>query len=485
MKGIGWIAILVGGICSASGCIKLGPEYRTPELSFDVPQSFQYAPVTAASRQLEDQWWRIFGNPEIDRLVEEVLANNLDLRLAAARILELRTRVIQARAQRFPQVDAQAEVIRRQTIGIENEVGPTVTLYRLSVPAFFELDLWARLQQSEESVWADLLQAEENRTALAQSLAAEAIILYLEIEAFERRIQIIEQSILTFRDSLSVVERRYDRGLVSSLDVRQARRILAEAEAVLPELLRGLGVSQQNLSVLLGRYPQTRPSRRQPENYFQELPPVPPGLPSSLLRRRPDVRAAEARLQSLNALIGVAKAERFPNITLTGNLAYVGEQISGFFGKENQSWDLIGGLFYPVFNAEALKARQRGAEARYQQGVADYINTVLRAFAEVESALLTREMELKRRDRVLNFLNEAQATQKAAENRYLRGLSDYLSVLDAQQTFVQAQADLVQVDLAILSNRVNLHRALGGSWAQPDPVREDEGFRFVDFTDSF
>ncbi|MBW2081140.1 MAG: TolC family protein, partial [Deltaproteobacteria bacterium] len=178
--------------------------------------------------------------------------------------------------------------------------------------------------------------------------------------------------------------------------------------------------------------------------------------------------AAEAGLLALNARVGVAKASRFPSISLTGTLGYSSNELDRLFRPESELWDIALGGVQSLFDAGKLKAGQRAAEARYQQGVAEYAKTVLTAFSEVEGALLTRKEQLDRRDRVLNQLMEARRTQKVAENRYKRGLVDYLTVLVAQQARFKAEEDLVLVDLAILSNRATLHRALGGGWGEKE-----------------
>jgi len=330
------------------------------------------------------------------------------------------------------------------------------------------VDLWGRLARGQEAARADLLQAEENRRTIAQTVVAETISLYLLMESLERRIRIALDKIESYGRSLAFVEGRYERGLTSILDVMQARRALAQAEPVLPSLRQDLGITQQKLSVLAGRYPRTRPPRPQPEDYYKRLQPVPPGLPSDLLLRRPDIKAAEAGLMSLNARVGVAKASRFPSITLTGTFGYSSDELDRLFRPESELWNIALGGVQSLFDAGKLKAGQRAAEARYQQGVAEYAKTVLTAFSEVEGALLTRKEQLDRRDRVLNHLMEARRTQEVAENRYKRGLVDYLTVLVAQQARFKAEEDLVLVDLAILSNRATLHRALGGGWGNKE-----------------
>ncbi len=462
-----------------SSCIDLGPDYRRPDLGIETPQSYEYTPTDAKTLVIEDRWWEVFGDRELNQYVEQALKNNWDIKQAAARVLEARAQYVRIRADRFPTVDVSGVKDRRAVSGGEFSDSFITDRYDLNAPASYEVDLWSKLKKASEAAWADILQEEEARRSVAQTVVAETISLYLDMEAVERRLQIAEQSIKAFRESLQFVETRYRRGLTSALDVRQARRVLAEAETIVPQLEQELGIIQQQLYVLLGRYPETRAPRTQPEDYYKQLAPVPPGLPSDLLWQRPDLRAAEAELKSLNELVGVAKANRFPRITLTGSYGWSSDELDSLLAGDNIVWNITYGIVQPVFNAGRLKAGQRAAEARYQQGVARYVQTVLDAFAEVEQALLTRETQLDRRVRELRFLEEARATQRVAQNRYIRGLVIYLDVLNAQITRYQAEDSLVQVDLALYRNRVALHRALGGGWGQPEPLEiRDDGIFF-------
>lgn len=457
------------------GCFNLTPDYQSPDLNTAVPPTYEQTPVELTLPLIEDQWWQAFNDPKLSRLVDEALQNNWDLKQAAARVLEVRALYIQTRADLFPNIDIDALAERRRFGGGNIERAPTLNNYELSAPATFEIDLWSKLTSQTRAAWLDLLTEEENRRTIAQSVVAETISLYLQTEFFERRLQIAYQTVDTFERSLEFVNIRYRRGLTSELDVRQARRVLAEAQGLIPEIKQDLGTTQQQLAILIGRYPTTDPPRQQPDDYYKQLPPVPPGMPSELLLRRPDIRAAENRLKALNERVGAAIADRFPAITILGNYGWRNDEFNNLFDHISNIWNLTGTVTQPIFDAGRLKARQRAAEARFQQGVADYANTVLAAFSEVEGALLTRKRQLERRQWVNDFLSEARATQRVAQNRYIRGLVDYLDVLDAQRTRFQAEDDLVQVDLTLLTNRVSLYRALGGNWADPGmvPVRDD------------
>ncbi|MBW1802278.1 MAG: TolC family protein, partial [Deltaproteobacteria bacterium] len=414
----------------------------------------------------------------LTKIVEEALSNNLDIKKATSRILEVRSLFIQSRAARLPQLNFQGEIEKRgltiNTGQFPSDAKVTIDGYDLSLPASFEVDLWGRLARSEEATRADLLQAEENRRTIAQTVMGDTATLYFQIESLERRIQITNDSIDTFRLSLKVADIRYRRGLRSVLDVRQARRLLAQTEALLPPLREEHGATLQRLAVLLGRYPKTRPPIGHPEDYFKKMAPVPSGIPSDILKRRPDIRAAEASLKALNARVGVAKASRFPRLALTGSYGYSSSELNQLLDPTSELWRIAMGLAQPLFDGGALRARQRAAEARYQQGLIDYSKNLLNAFTEVERALLGRKEQLKRRKKLLVFLAEARATQEVAENRYLKGLVSYLNVLDAQQSRFTAEQNVVAVDLSLLVNRVNLYRALGGGWGDPGPVEPDK-----------
>ncbi len=471
--------ILFAGL---TGCINLGPDYERPDLDIEIPESYENDQTEpTANPVITDRWWQDFGDAELNALVEEVLKRNWDLKQAAARIIEARSQYVQVSADRWPQVGFDYDWDKRRFGGVNVGRGETITTHQVTFPALFEIDLWSRLKKASRAAWDDILVDEENRRTVAQTLVAETINLYLQIEAVERRLQIAEQSIKAFKRSLQFVETRYRRGLISVLDVRQAKRILAGAETRVPELEQQLGVNQQQLSVLLGRYPETRPARLQPEDYYRRPDAVPTGLPSTLLLRRPDIRAAEARLEALTQRIGSAKAARFPAITLTGSYGWNADGKDRLFNPDSVVWNFSRGVVQPLMDAGRLKARQRGIEAQYEQAVSDYADTVLNAFAEVEGALLIRKKQLERRQREVRFLEEARATQRVAQNRYLRGLVQYLDVLDAQQTRFIAEENLTLVDLNILTNRVNLHRALGGSWAVPAPIVVKKDGPFFEF----
>ena len=452
-----------------AGCMKLGPEYQRPDTDFETPGAFAEAGQAGPQPYVpQHNWWKQFEAPRLNEVVARVLTHNPDIRKAAASVLEYRALIGQTRADQFPSLDLNAQASRAQQSVVEPFTGENVTVktdtFTLTLPASFELDLWGRLSRATEAARADLLAAEENRQTVIHSLIAEAVSQYFNIQSLEARLQISRRLTRTYRENLELVEARYRQGLSSILDVRQARRSLAQSEAEIPPLVQALGKARQALAVLQGQYPAKPAEPSGGQSRFELPPPIPAGLPAELLNRRPDIRAVEASLKAACARIGVAKANRFPQIRLTGSLGYTSNELQELFEPENELWQIAAGIVQPVFDAGKRGFAQKAAEARYRQQEAQYAKTVLEAFSEVEAALLTRRQQIERYERLEIYLKEAKATLDTALDRYQRGLANYLNVLDAQKASFQAELSLVETRNAIYTNRVSLYRALGGGW---------------------
>ncbi len=469
-----WPALgaILAALFLSAGCLKVGPDYSRPELDKSTPIGYQHASAWDGKYKGQDKWWLELGDERLNALVDEALKHNLDIKKAAARVLEYRAQFVEAKSPQYPSIGIEGRGAKSQS-AISNPDLPAILQqsrrteqYNLAAAASYEIDFWGKLARLEEASRGDLLNVEESQRTVVQTIVAGVVSSYLAMEALERRLMVQERKIEAFHSNLALVEIRYRRGLVSILDYQQSRRALAQSKSGLPQIRLDLGKEQQKLMVLIGHYPNTAPARALSDDYFPNLKPVPAGLPSELLLRRPDLLSAEAKIQALNARIGIAKASRFPSIKLTGSLGYSTTDLNNLFSPASELWNLAAGLTAPVFRGGELWARQKAAEARYEQGVADYAKNVLNAFKEVEGALLSRKELMQRRDLVKEALTEARATQDTAENRYQRGLTDYLRVLEAMQTRFNLEDSLVLVELAILTNRVTLHRALGGGWDQ-------------------
>ncbi len=465
------IAVLL--VSAAAGCAWIGPDYSRPDTKADIPGHYLAGKKAETAEYVPQHgWWKKFGDPQLNRVVAAVVENNPDITQAAAGVMEARAAMHQTGADRFPSLNLNAQASRQWQTATDPLTGDEETVetdtFSLTLPASFELDLWGRLARASQAARADLLAAEENRRTVVQSMIAETVNLYLQIRFMEKQIDITRDLVASYKQNLDLVEGRYRRGITSVLDVHQARRALARAEAELPSLVESRGKALHSLSILQGKYPETGGQAIKEKQELKMPPPVPAGLPSELLERRPDIRSAEASLKAACARIGVARANRFPRISLTGSLGYTSNELDTLFDPVNELWRIAAEGLQPVFDAGKRAAAERAARARYKKQAASYAKTVLKAFSEVEGALLARRQLLERHNRLMRLVSESEATLDAARSRYQRGLTAYLNVLDARQSLHQAKLDLVKGQHALYSNRVKLHRALGGGWDQTD-----------------
>jgi len=456
-----------------SGCT-VGPNYRRPEVI--MPADWRNAPEQRDS--LGDLgWWDIFQDPALHELLSTAVVANRNVQVAVARVLESRAQLGVARAAQFPQVNAGASY---QYTRPNSENGPflngsrgrspfTGDDFETSVDLVFELDLWGRLRRATEAARAELLASEENRRAVLITLVSDVARTYFDLLELDQELEIARRTLQTREESLQLQRRRFEQGLSTQLDVDRADAEAAVAAATVPDLERRIAQNENALSVLLGRNPG--PIARGTPLDGQRLPPeVPAGLPSALLERRPDIRQAEQTLVSANARIGVAKAEYFPKITLTGVLGVESVSLSDLFTGGSRFWSIGPAMTVPLFTAGRIKNTVKGFEARQQQAALQYLQTIQQAFREVEDALVShrkvRDIRAERERRVT-------ANRRALSMvtlRYDRGLSTQLEVLDIQRELFSAELEFASATRDQLTAVVQLYRALGGGWqGQPEP----------------
>ena len=456
-----------------SGCT-VGPNYRRPEVI--VPADWRNAPEQRDS--LGDLgWWGIFQDPALHELLSTAVVANRDVQVAVARVLESRAQLGVARAAQFPQVNAGASY---QYTRPNSENSPflngsrgrspfTGDDFETSVDLAFELDLWGRLRRATEAARAELLASEENRRAVLITLVSDVARTYFDLLELDQELEIARRTLQTREESLQLQRRRFQQGLSTQLDVDRADAEAAVAAATVPDLERRIAQNENALSVLLGRNPG--PIARGTPLDGQRLPPaVPAGLPSALLERRPDIRQAEQTLVAANARIGVAKAEYFPKITLTGVLGVESVSLSDLFTGGSRFWSIGPAMTVPLFTAGRIKNTVKGFEARQQQAALQYLQTIQQAFREVEDALVShrkvRDIRAERERRVT-------ANRRALSMvtlRYERGLSTQLEVLDIQRELFSAELEFASATRDQLTAVVQLYRALGGGWqGQPEP----------------
>ena len=454
-----------------TGCT-VGPDYVRPELATDVPATFA-ADSTAAPDSIPplDRWWTAFGDTLLDGLVDEALTGNLDLQSAAARVLEARALLGGATSDRWPSIEVGGYASRSKfsltTVGFTGSI--LRSFYDANVAFQYELDLWGRLSRAEESARATLLQNEMNRRVVLQTLVADVVRTWLQIREIQSQLGLTLRTEDNFRRTLITVEERYASGVVPALEVRLARQNLLNALAAEPQYRQQLAEVTRRLEILVGRYPAGRAANLADTDMArtvmpEPLPPVPAGLPSSLLERRPDLFAAEAALHANVANVGAAKARLYPTISLTGSTGYTGSDLGTWFDSAGGVWSLAGGLAMPLINRGATMAQVRAAEARAEGAVAGYHKAVLNAFSEVENALDAERYQGESEQILVASVREATRSLELAEQRYRAGLDNLLSTLESQRRLFNAESALLSTQRSYRTARVNLILALGGPW---------------------
>ncbi len=383
--------LLLALLWGVAGCT-VGPDYKRPEIL--TPTEWR-DPNEGADSLADLRWWQLFQDPVLQELIRTAFEENKDLRIAVARVAEARAQLAATRAYLFPQIDAE---------GRSSSIDPQQDFYRTSLDLSFELDLWGRLRRSTEAARADLLASVENQATVLTTLIGDVAQTYFDLLELDREADVDRRTLESRRASLDLVRRRQTAGLSSELDVLRAEGELKVAAAAVPDVERRIAQTENGLSVLLGHNPG--PVRPGPLLGDQTMPPdLPTGLPSDLLERRPDIRAAEKRLTAANARIGAAKAEFFPRISLTGSFGVESVALSDLFTGPARAWQAGPTISWPIFQGGRILSNLRLTQAREQQAVIQYGQAVQQAFREVNDALVfhrkTQSIRQEREQRVV------------------------------------------------------------------------------------
>jgi multidrug efflux system outer membrane protein len=417
------------------------------------------------------KWFEVFKDEKLQELERTALAQNYDLRDAAARVEAARADLGITRSNQFPNAGASADIstVRLSRNGAtplpaalvpsQNRTFGAATLNLLS----FELDFWGRLRRATEAARANLLGAEENRKAVMTTLISEVAADYFSLRELDYQLEISQRTLATRRESLDLIKNRQAGGVATLLDLRQGEQLVYTASETIPTLQQAIEQTENQISLLLGKNPgQVLRGRSLTE---QEMPPdVPAGLPSALLERRPDIRAAEQSLIAANAEIGVAKAAYFPQISLTGFLGGQGTQLSSLFSGPSAVWNFTPQVTQPIFTAGRLKSNVQLTEAVRDGALIQYEKTVQTAFTEVSNALIARQRVRESRVQQELLVAALQDRTQLAYVRYRGGVDTLLNALDSDRDLFQAELTLSQIRLNELDSVVQLYKALGGGW---------------------
>ena len=456
------------------GACAVGPEYRAPDPA--APQFYNAPEAQFARTAIEKAWWQEFGDPALDELIARALANDLDLALAAARLRAARAVFDDQALDRFPTVTAAGAYHRQkaQQPGLANQPIRSET-YDAGFDAFWEIDLFGRVRNAVEAARADADATQAELHAVQVSVAAEVARNYLELRGAERRFEVATANRDNQQETLRLTRIRYELGRGTELDVASAEARLAAIEASLPPLIVAQRAARHRLAVLLGQRPGTlelaagRDSESISESFAN---PLPIGEPESLLRRRPDIRAAERQLAAATARVGVATADLFPRLTVSGFVGFVTGNAGQLGESAAEAWSVSPVLSWAALDLGSVRARLRASEAQADGALAFYEQTVLHALEETENAFVAYAQN---QDRLAALLDQAAASRRAAELariRYREGAIDFLRLLDAERTVLEAEDAVAIAQTELNTAVVAIYKALGGGW-QAAPALAD------------
>jgi multidrug efflux system outer membrane protein len=462
-------AILTAAMTSLLAACTVGPNYHRPEI--EPPAAFRASPSTATSTDsLADlKWFEVFKDERLQAMVRTALVKNYDVRDAVVRVEAARANLGITRADQFPTIDASGGVTSQRiaangSFPLPQGFEQTRTVGGVALNLLsFELDVWGRLRRATEAARADLLASEENQKAVMTTLVSDVAGSYFNLLQLDMELAIARRTLATRQESLDLIRNREKSGLASVVEVRQGEQLVYGAAQAIPIAERLIEQTENQISLLLGGSPEAIPRGRSLTE--QEQPPsVPPGLPSSLLERRPDIRAAEQNLVAANAIIGVAKAAYFPRISLTGFLGFQSDSLSSLFSGPARVWQFAPQVTQPIFNAGRLKSNVRLAEAQQQIALIQYERAIQTAFREVSDALIEHQKVREVRTQQENLVSTLQDRSRLSYMRYRGGVDTLLSALDADRDLFEAELVLARTRRDELIALVQLYRALGGGW---------------------
>ena len=453
------IAALIIILATLSACT-VGPDYVKPEV--DIPDEWRYS-IEDASGTVNSLWWEQFDDPVLDALIHEALINNKDVRIAAARVEEFAARVDISRSGFYPQVGYDGAAGRNKTSLSEGNSRINDS-YLAALNVGWELDVWGRIRRATEAARAQLLAEEEVRRTVILTLVSSVANSYINLRSLDYQLEIARRTLASRGETVDLFQTKYEGGVVSALEVAQIRSEYEQAAVRIPSLERQIALQENALSVLLGHNPGAIPRGKTINDFSQ--PPVPAGIPSELLARRPDIQRAEQDLIAANAQIGVARSQYFPTISLSGLFGYASDELSDLLQSSSEIWGIGADALGPIFTGGRISSQVRATEAVQRQALVGYAQTVQTAFQEVDDALISnvkRHEELIAQERRVAALEEYA---HYAQIRYDEGQVSYIEVLDSERRLFDAELLHAQSINDVYTSYVVLYKAMGGGWVE-------------------
>lgn len=451
-----------------AGCT-VGPNYKRPTVN--VPTTYRGEapgqPAAAKTASLGDEkWWTIFKDEELQKLIRTALERNYDVRVAATRVIQAQAQLGITRADQFPSVSGGVGVSGTRSPAVPGVFnGYQYLADSLNLSASWNLDFWGRYRRATEAARANLLGSEWARRAVLSTVVANVAAAYFQLRELDLELSIARRTLASRQQSLTLTETLANGGATSMLDVRQAQQLVETAAESIPEAEREIQTQENQISIYLGENPTDIPRGRtlteQPL-----IPSIPAGLPSSLLERRPDIRAAEQNLIAANAEIGVARSQFFPQISLTGSGGLESIGLDNLFTLSNGVWNFTAGAAQPIFEGGRLRSNLKLAKAVQQQDLLTYEQTIQQAFQDVSNALIGYRKFREFREHQETLTGYAQAADNLSHTRYQGGATSFLEVLTSETNLFSAELSLARARLNERLSLVHIYSALGGGWQQ-------------------
>jgi multidrug efflux system outer membrane protein len=459
------LGVALSGLLTTA-CL-VGPDYTKPVLP--TPDGIRGAEAAAVGPAFADaRWWEVFQDEQLQTLLKAAATNNEDVQLAANRVLQAQAQLGITRSDQYPSVDAGVTGGGGRTAEVGSTPARNAAALRLGASTVWELDFWGRLRRATESSRAQLLATEWGRRAVLATIVSQVADSYFALRSLDLQLEIAKRTLVSRQESLQLTRVRESGGVTSLVDVREAEQLVFGAGAAIADIERRIAQQENLISVLVGSFPAAV-TRGRALTDQPHAPDLPAGLPSDLLARRPDIQAAEQQIVAANAQIGVARANYFPSIALTGGGGLQSSALVALFGTSAGFWNAAIGVAQPVFNAGRTRNQVALAEARTQEATLLYAQAVKGAFREASDAIVgyTKSRELRTQQEAL--ATAAQDARRLADIRYQGGATSYLEVLDADTRLFTAEIGLADARRSELSAFVELYRALGGGWQQEGP----------------
>jgi len=448
----------------------VGPDFQKPEMQ--TPKYFSNYDSLAVDTLVNLKWWDIFNDPVLDTIVITALKENKNVNIAIARIEEARANLGFTEADIYPGIDLQGDATRGNYAGGGVKLDSEANGFFIAPVVNWELDFWGKFRRANESAQAQYLASEFSLRKIQISLITEVVSTYFLLLDFKERLMVSEETLQSRMESLRIIQERFNKGIIPEIDLNQAQIQKEIAAATVPVYKRLVAQTEHSLSILLGKMPGTVKTGTNIER-SSTPPEIPVGLPSQLLERRPDIAEALFLLQSQNAQIGVAVAQRFPSISLTGLIGFASTDLSSLTSGD-PAWSVSGSIFGPIFNFGKNISRVEIQEARTEQAFYQYENTVLNAFREVENALIEVQTLKEQLDAKNRQFIAAKNANRLSKMRYDLGVTSYLEVLESERTLFSVQLELSETKQLALNSYIKLYKALGGGWISKEEYVEDK-----------